>query len=177
MIAIPKKPNRKLTARHQRRFAETMLPVITRVPRQAFCDLDAEPNEEAVAKVVAAAYTMFVGLVRDGRASLAYPTVLAAYGVRRVRIGRAAAAPQNTRDISSKFCQLRKGIQVERLDRYDRIDEEWQQALAEDRRRQNRHHGLVSQAAESRSVERQRTGHHHSPRSPVDAAPPSRDYP
>ncbi len=132
MIAIPRKPKHRLNAKHRRDFAERMLPIIVRVARQAFSDLDAEAKEEAVAEVVAAAFIMFVGLVRDGRESLAYATVLAAYGVRRVRIGRSAATPQNVQDVSSKFCQLRKGVKVERLDRYHR-QEGWKEVLVEDK--------------------------------------------
>ncbi len=133
MIAIPQKPKHKLTAKHQQDFAERMLPAIVRVARQAFSDRDPEAKEEAVAEVVAAAFIMFVALVRDGRESLAYATVLGTYGVRRVRIGRPAATPQNVRDVSSIFCQIRKGIKVERLDGYDTATGEWQEILVEDR--------------------------------------------
>jgi hypothetical protein len=92
MIAIPKKKRkRKVTAKHQELFATTMLPTIIRIARQNFSHLDPEAKEEATAEVVAAAFIMFVGLVRDGRASLAFPSVLGMYGVRRVRIGRSVA--------------------------------------------------------------------------------------
>ena len=97
MIAIPKKKRkRKVTAKHQQHFATQMLPAITRIARQNFSDLDLEAKEEATAEVVAAAFIMFVGLVERGREALAYPSVLALYGVRRVRVGRPAATPQTT---------------------------------------------------------------------------------
>ena len=121
----------KLTAEHQQQFL-TMLPTITRIARQAFSDRDREAKEEATAEVVAAAFVMFVGLVERGKESLAYPSVLGMYGVRRVRIGRMAATPQNVRDVSSTFCQLAKGIKVERLDRFDRDDGAWHEVLVED---------------------------------------------
>ena len=104
MIAIPKKSQAKFTREHQQQFVTTMLPTVTRVARQAFSDLDPDAREEAVAEVVAATFIMFVGLVRDGRESLAYPSVLATYGVRRVRTGRQAATPRNVRDVSSLHC-------------------------------------------------------------------------
>jgi hypothetical protein len=132
MIAIPKKRKRKVTAKHQQLFI-TMLPTITRIARQNFSHLDPEAKEEATAEVVAAAFIMFVGLVRDGRASLAFPSVLASYGVRRVRIGRAAATPMNVRDVSSVYCQLKKKIRLERLDTYDCETQSWQEILVEDR--------------------------------------------
>jgi hypothetical protein len=76
---------------------------------------------------------MFVALVQQGRESLAYASVLGSYGVRRVRIGRAAATPNNVRDVSSLYCQLQKGISVERLDQYDREQGGWMEVLVEDR--------------------------------------------
>jgi hypothetical protein len=133
MIAILTTRRRRLTAEHQRQFT-AMLPAITRAADHAFRDLDPEGREEAVAEVVAAAFVMFVGLVRDGRGELAYPSVLAMYAIKRVRIGRKAATKLNVRDVGSEYCQLAKGISVERIDRYDRDTETWQEALVEDRR-------------------------------------------
>jgi hypothetical protein len=134
MIAIPKKKSRrKVTAKHQELFVTTMLPAITRIARQNFSHLDPEAKEEATAEVVAAAFIMFVGLVRDGREALAFPSVLGMYGVRRVRIGRQAATPMNVRDVSSVYCQLKKKIRLERLDTYDCETQSWQEVLVEDR--------------------------------------------
>ena len=120
----------QLTPKHQEQFV-SMLPTITRIARQSFSNLDPECKEEATAEVVAHAYVMFVGLVERGKEALAYPSVLAMYGVRRVRVGRHAATPQNVRDVSSTYCQLSKGITVERLDRFDRETGEWREALVE----------------------------------------------
>ncbi len=134
MIAVPKKKRkRKHTAKHQELFVTAMLPTITRIAHQNFAHLDPEAKAEATAEVVAAAFIMFVGLVRDGRESLAFPSVLAMYGVRRVRIGRQAATPNNVRDISSLYCQLQKGVTLERLDRYDCEQGGWMEVLVEDR--------------------------------------------
>ncbi len=68
MIAIPKKPKGKLTAKHQQHFAQRLLPVITRVARQSFYDFDPEAKEEAVAEVVAAGFIMYFSLVERGPA-------------------------------------------------------------------------------------------------------------
>ncbi len=132
MIAIPQKPKPELTREHKQQFV-TMLPTITRVARQTFSGLDAEAKGEAVAEVVAHAYVMFVGLVERGKESLAYASVLAMYGARRVKIGRKAATKMNSSDISSLRCQLRKGVQLKRLDRYDATDEVWETVLVEDK--------------------------------------------
>ena len=110
-----------------------MLPTITRIAAQAFSDRDPEGRAEAVAEVVAMAFCMYVSLVRDGRDSVAYASVLARFGVRRVRSGRQAATPQNIRDVSSAFCQIRKGVTVEQLDRSDRDTGQWLEVLVEDK--------------------------------------------
>jgi hypothetical protein len=133
MIAIPKPPRRKLTPEHQRQFLG-MLPVIRKKARMAFQDLDPEGKEEATAEVIAVAYVMFVGLVQQGREALAYPSVLAMYAVKRVRVGRKAATSLNANDVSSEYCQLRKHLSVERLDRYDGEDQAWRQIVVEDKR-------------------------------------------
>jgi hypothetical protein len=109
------------------------LPTITRIAHQNFSHLDPEAKEEATAEVVAAAFIMFVGLVRDGRESLAFPSVLAMYGVRRVRIGRKAATPMNVRDVSSVYCQVKKHIRLDRLDKYDHDTQSWEEILVEDK--------------------------------------------
>jgi hypothetical protein len=132
MIAIPKQRRRRLTTKHQQMFL-SMLPAIVRTASQSFSDLDPEGKEEAVAEVVAASYVMFLGLVQRGRESLAYPSVLALYGIKRFKIGRMTATPMNVKDISSTYCQLQKDVTVERLDRFGR-EEGWQEVLVEDRR-------------------------------------------
>jgi hypothetical protein len=119
MIVSAKTLSPKLTPEHQEQFV-TMLPIVTRIARHRFSDLNAEAKNEATAEVVATAFILFVSLVKRGREALAYPSVLALFGVRRVRTGRQAATHQNIQDISSSFCQIQKGISLERLDRPDR---------------------------------------------------------
>ena len=142
MIAIPKKRRRKFTAKHQELFATGMLPTITRIAHQNFSRLDPEAKEEATAEVVASAYVMFVALVEQGRETLAYPSVLAAYGIKWVRIGRKAATPMNCKDVGSTYCQLKKRIRLERLDTYDCNTQSWLEILVEDR-----HAGTAETAA------------------------------
>lgn len=132
MIVSTKKPRPKLAAKHKRLFV-AMLPKIIEMAHIAFRELDSEAKQEATAEVVASACVMFAALVQQGRESLAYPTVLGMYGVKRVKIGRKAATPMNVRDVASKYCQLKKGVQIERLDKYDRDTQGWQEILVEDR--------------------------------------------
>ena len=131
-IAIPKPRKHKLTPKHEQLFV-SMLPQITKVARQAFASLDPEGKEEATAEVVAAAFIMFVALVERGREALAFPSVLGLYGVKRVKIGRMAATPQNVKDVSSLYCRLKKGVTMERLDQFDRQEGCWTETLVEDK--------------------------------------------
>jgi hypothetical protein len=130
MIATRRPRRVRLTSRHQQMFV-SMLPVITKVARQSFAGRDPEAKQEAVAEATAAAFIMFVRLAEQGREALAYPSVLGMFGVRRVRIGRMAATPMNCKDVASTYCQLQKGVTVERLDQFDREDGSWQEVLVE----------------------------------------------
>ena len=132
MSTRPQPTRSPLSPEHQQLFLQ-MLPGITNVARQRFAKLDPEAKEEATAEVVAAAYLMFVSLVLDGRESLAYPTVLARYGVRRYRSGRKVAGSQGSRDVMSRRCQLARGITVEQLTRPSDDGSSWQEIVVEDK--------------------------------------------
>jgi hypothetical protein len=111
----------------------TMLPIIRRQARVAFKNVRREQREELVAEVIAHTYCAYVRLVQLGKADVAFGTPLADYAVRHVRAGRLAATKMNVRDVTSRYCQRRKKLQVERLDVYDRQEEEWRALLVEDR--------------------------------------------
>ena len=59
--------------------------------------------------------------------------MLARYAVAQIRDGRRVGSKSNVRDVSSPYAQMRKGFQVERLDRYDKTDGQWQEILVEDK--------------------------------------------
>jgi len=110
-----------------------MLPIIQKQTHVAFQHLEKEPREEAVAEVVAHAVVAYEALFRRGSVDVAYPTVLAMHGIKRVKIGRRAATKMNCKDVSSEYAQLQKGFSMERLDKFTREDG-WQEILLEDRR-------------------------------------------
>ena len=88
MIA-PKKPVRRQASPpgwHHQFLA--MLPVIGNYADHAFRHLDPEGREDAVHEVLANAVVAFARLVQLGKPHLAYPTVLARYGVAQLRAGR-----------------------------------------------------------------------------------------
>jgi hypothetical protein len=76
------------------------------------------------------------------KADVAYPTVLARYGIAQFRAGRRVGASQNINDVLSRYCQHRKNVLVERLDRYDGTEDAWCEICVEDR-----HAGLADVAA------------------------------
>jgi hypothetical protein len=133
MIARAKFPKPKVTPKQWQKFL-VMLPLIARAARIAFKDKDPEAREELTADVVARAYLMFARLVETSREDLAYPTPLATFGIRQTKDGRKVGMKLNVRDISSKHCQQRKGIFLERLDRFDRQEGQWLEVLIEDPR-------------------------------------------
>ncbi len=124
--------SKKIPAWHKQYMG--MLPAILRHADMAFRHLDAEAREEAVQEVVANTLSAFVRLVELGKADIAYAGPLANYAVAQVRDGRQVGTRLNVRDVASPRCQRLKHVKVERLDRYDRADEQWLEAVIEDRR-------------------------------------------
>jgi len=111
-----------------------MLPAIRRQAQIAFRHRDPEARQEAVQEVIAHAAVAIEALYDRGTPELAYPSVLALHGIKRVKVGRRAGTPMNVRDVSSEYCQLKKQISVKRLDRYDHETGQWCEVLVEDRR-------------------------------------------
>jgi hypothetical protein len=110
-----------------------MLPAIERQASIAFRSWPQESREDLIEDVVAHAMIAYKTLYERGKVDLAYPSVLAMYGIRRAKIGRRVGMKQNVRDISSQYCQQAKGIFLERLDRFDRATGQWLEVLIEDR--------------------------------------------
>ena len=109
-----------------------MLPAIRTHARVAFRHLDPEAREEAVQEVIANACRAYKRLVELGKTDIAYAGALARYGVAQVKDGRRVGGRLNVRDISSEYCQRRKNVTVERLDKFDKEDG-WQEIVVEDR--------------------------------------------
>ena len=110
-----------------------LLPRICYYARFAFRGLDPESKQEAVQSVVCGAMAAYVRLVELGKADIAYAAPLAIYAIRQYRDGRRLGSRLNVLDISSTYCQARKGVVMERLDKYDAEEECWQEILIEDK--------------------------------------------
>ena len=111
-----------------------MLPVIRNYARGAFRHLNADLRQDLTQEVVANALVAYVRLFEQGRIALAYPTILARFGIAQVNDGRRVGASLNIKDVSSAHCQQKKGIVVERLDRFDEEENGWREILVEDKR-------------------------------------------
>jgi len=111
----------------------TMLPQIVNHARLAFRYLRPEARGEAVQEVVCNALKAFVRLVQLKKVSLAYPSVLARFGVRQVKDHRKVGGHLNINDVMSRYCQVNKGVTVVRIDQYDDTEDEWTQLVVEDK--------------------------------------------
>ena len=111
-----------------------MMPVIQSRLQFAFRNLNRDAREEAVQEGLANALAAYARLCELGKASLAYPGPLARYAVLQVRSGRQIADRTNVRDVTSRVCRQRKGVRLQRLDRYDAEEQAWREVLVEDRR-------------------------------------------
>ena len=110
-----------------------MLPTIRRHAKIAFRHLDPEAREEAVQEVICNACCAVARLAELDKLDLAYPTVLARYAVAQVHDGRKVGCKLNVRDVLSPYCQRRKDVTVERLDKFDSDEGCWIEILVEDR--------------------------------------------
>jgi len=111
-----------------------MLPAIETHARLVFRHLDPEAREDAVEETIANALVAFVRLVQLQKTDVAYPSALARYAVAQIHDGRRVGNRLNVRDVLSPYAQKQKDIQVERLDRFDKEDDCWVEAVVEDHR-------------------------------------------
>jgi len=109
-----------------------MLPDIRRQAVIAFRDLNPEAQAEAVQEVTANAFVAFHRLAELGKTDVAFPSVLAKYGIAQCRDGRKVGGRLNVNDVSSEYCQLRRGLKATSLDRNGGAEDEWKQIVVED---------------------------------------------
>ena len=130
MVALNK---RRPVPRWHKAFL-AMLPIIRNYARGAFSRLNPDLRQDLTQEVIANAMCAYVRLVQQGRVALAYPTVLARYGIAQVRDHRRVGGKLNIKDVMSPYCQAKKHVVVERLDQFDEEENAWQEAVVEDTR-------------------------------------------
>jgi hypothetical protein len=110
-----------------------MAPAIETHAKVAFRHLRAEACAEAVQDVLCNVCRALARLAELDKLDLAYPSVLARFGVAQVNDGRKVGCRLNVQDVSSAYCRRTKGVVMERLDHYDRDAEVWEEILIPDR--------------------------------------------
>ena len=132
MIAIAQRRKAKAASVRQNDLFVSMLPQIVDQAEYAFRQVPAGVREELVQETIAQAYAMFVRLCHRGKTSLAYATPLAKFAIRHVRAGRRMGSSCNSQDVMSPCAGAAKGFVIRRLDRFDRRNCAWREALVED---------------------------------------------
>jgi hypothetical protein len=132
MIAIAKEKTKDTVPVWHKDFL-ALLPAIRRHASIAFRILNPEAREEAIQETVCNAMVAYRRLVELGKTNIAYPSVLARYGVAQTRSGRKVGGKLNGCDCMSRYARQKQGFQVERLDRFDQEEQGWQEIVVEDR--------------------------------------------
>jgi hypothetical protein len=110
-----------------------LLPDIRRQARMRVRYLASEAREEAIQEIVADTVVVYARLADLGKEDMAYATPLVNYAAAKFHAGRRVGNRLNVRDVTSHYCQRRKRIVVEQLDRRGDASGEWQEVLVEDR--------------------------------------------
>jgi hypothetical protein len=130
MIAFNNERN-EITWQHS--FVD-MLPEIQQRLRHAFRHLDADSRDESIDEGVVHCLFTYARLHERGRTGTVTASTLAWYATLQVKRGRPAAGRMSCREPLSRYAQLGKGINVERLNAYSKKHEEWIDTLVEDKR-------------------------------------------
>ena len=119
------------TATCQNHFLR-LLPSLHRQIRYRLRHLATEAREEAVQEALSIAWAMYARLVELGRVGSAHAMSLSRYAVARIRDGRTLVGGMNRQDVMSEYCRRRRGVYVERLDRFANSCCTWKEVLVED---------------------------------------------
>jgi hypothetical protein len=111
-----------------------LVPAIRHTAEMCFQKLRPELRQDMVEEVIAYSLLAYARLVERGKEDLAFPSALARFGVAQVRQGRQVGCRLNSKDVSSRWAQQRKGFKVERLDKLDSETGEWREILIQDKR-------------------------------------------
>jgi hypothetical protein len=113
---------------------EPMIPAVVAHAKIAFRHLRPEAREEATQETLCNACSAYARLAELGKTDVAFASALARFGVAQTKVGRKVGGKLNCQDVLSDYCQRKKKLVVERLDRFDFEDQTWSEILIEDRR-------------------------------------------
>ncbi len=101
-----------------------LLPRILLHARVYFRDLKCpHQKDDALAEVIALAWKWYVRLKERGKDAAEFPSVLAAFAVRRVRGGRRLCGKERSKDVLTRSAQVRHGFTVTPLPSGSRLDD------------------------------------------------------
>jgi hypothetical protein len=130
MIRIASQPKPATPAWHETFLR--LLPAIRRHAWIAFRHLDPESRAEAIQNAVCCACAAVARLAELGKLDLCYASVLGRFAVAQTKDGRMLGRSLNCKDISSRYCRRKKGLILERLDKFDREEQVWEEILIPD---------------------------------------------
>ena len=111
-----------------------LLPEIQARLQRTFRHLDEEARETSTHDGVVTCMLAYAKLHARHRAHTVTPSNLAWFAAIQVKHGRPAGYRMNGREPLSRYAQLRSGIRLERLHSYSSTDDEWVDAMVEDKR-------------------------------------------
>ena len=120
---------------------ESMLPAIQRNAQIAFRHLNPDAREEAVQETICKACQAYARLIEQGKAEVAFPSVLAKFAIRQTKEGRKVGGSLNCHDVLSDYCRHKQNLTIERLDQPSSTQQTWSTILVEDK-----HTGLAETA-------------------------------
>ena len=109
-----------------------LLSSIRRNAYHAFRRMDPDARDEAIQEVIANAFAAYQSLVKRGKTQVIAPGPLARYAIAQTRAGRRVGGQLNIDDITSHYCQHRRGIQLKSMGEVDEATGTWSQILVED---------------------------------------------
>ena len=116
------------------RVFRSFLPQIVHHAKFAFRRLHGQDYQDAIQETIANALVGFVALVRRGKMSLCYPTVLAKYATAQIKDGRRVGNSLNVHEVLSPYAQRLKNFKVESIEHFDETENQWCEAVVQDTR-------------------------------------------
>ena len=109
-----------------------LLSPIRRNAYHAFRRMDPDDRDEAIQEVIANAFAAYQSLVKRGKTQVISPGPLARYAIAQTRAGRRVGGQLNIDDVTSHYCQHRRGITLKSMGEVDEATGTWSQILVED---------------------------------------------
>jgi len=108
-----------------------MLPDIQLLAHLEVRYLRSEARANAIQEIVADTVVAYARLAEQGKEELAYPVPLVRYAGAKLRAGRQVGNRLNIKDVTSRYCQRRKGVRVRSLGCTTDAEDGWKDLVVE----------------------------------------------